>query len=179
LSRAMARRGGSLHHGQPTGITSTTQRRVARSARGCERTSQISRMRLDYHCRRPHYRAATELGYQAFIEQRSNVMKNFLFYNSNTGAGAIGEVVGDVFRTIRSFDPGAFAINWSHIEPTLAESCFTTRIPAKRRWVLSVKGTSGRRMRFQRDSSPLVGRTFVTQANTCSFIARLPAKVPS
>jgi hypothetical protein len=38
LSGAMARQGGSLHHGQCTGVASTAQRRVTRSAIVCEPT---------------------------------------------------------------------------------------------------------------------------------------------
>lgn len=45
-------------------------------------------------------------------------MKNFLFYKRDNGAGAVGVIDGNTFRTVRSFEPGAFAMNWSHIEPT-------------------------------------------------------------
>lgn len=40
-----------------------------------------------------------------------------MFYNSNTGEAAIGEVVEDNFRIIRAYNPGEFAANWSHIVP--------------------------------------------------------------
>jgi hypothetical protein len=41
LSGAMARQGESLHHGHSTGVSSTTQRRVARNVILGERTLRI------------------------------------------------------------------------------------------------------------------------------------------
>lgn len=40
--------------------------------------------------------------------------ENFLFYNSTTGEGAVGKLMGDEFRTTKTYPSGAFA-KWTHI----------------------------------------------------------------
>jgi hypothetical protein len=41
--------------------------------------------------------------------------RNFLFYNSANGEGAIGVIHGGKFSTTATFPPGAFARGWTHI----------------------------------------------------------------
>lgn len=45
-------------------------------------------------------------------------MTPILFYNRTNGAGALGELSRANFTTTQSFNPGAFATGWSHVERT-------------------------------------------------------------
>jgi|SRR5712692_5813361 hypothetical protein len=40
---------------------------------------------------------------------------NILFYNANTGEGAVGKVSLAGFRTTKPFSPGDFALHWTHV----------------------------------------------------------------
>src|SRR5258708_4551241 len=42
-------------------------------------------------------------------------MQRVFFYNSGTGAAAIGDASRDAFTTLQGFPNGAFAGNWTHI----------------------------------------------------------------
>src|SRR5213075_2248000 len=42
---------------------------------------------------------------------------NILFYNANTGEGAVGRLSANGFNTTKSYSPGAFAPNWTHVAP--------------------------------------------------------------
>lgn len=47
-------------------------------------------------------------------------MNSFLFYNSATGKGAVGEIIGgSEFKTTHSYPEGSFATGWEIVEPSL------------------------------------------------------------
>jgi hypothetical protein len=40
---------------------------------------------------------------------------NILFYNADTGEGAVGKINSDGFQTTKTYPPGAFASSWTHV----------------------------------------------------------------
>lgn len=55
------------------------------------------------------------LGRHAYDASASSCNGNsILFYNADTGEGAIGKVSADGFRTTKTYPPGAFAKAWTH-----------------------------------------------------------------
>jgi hypothetical protein len=54
-------------------------------------------------------------------------MNAFLFYNSATGGGAVGEIIGGgEFKTTHSYPEGAFATGWEIVKPSLRIDAFRT-----------------------------------------------------